>query len=129
MSHEGSGESDICTSSREPLKKLYRPRSCLKVINLEFILRLKISAMIGCLWTCVHKQPIVALYFESEIVLKFYNLDALCDCFLMFQTAFFAVRSMPILELSDILFHVWTMEVDTLCFAFFVFLYVYFLTP
>ena len=32
--------------------------------------------MIGCLWTCVHKQPINALYFESEHVLKFYNLEA-----------------------------------------------------
>ena len=32
--------------------------------------------MIGCLWTHVHKQPIIELYFESEIVLKFYNLEA-----------------------------------------------------
>ena len=32
--------------------------------------------MIGCLWTCVRKQPIIALYFESETVLKFYNLEA-----------------------------------------------------
>ena len=32
--------------------------------------------MIGCLWTCVHKQPIIALYFESENELKFYNLEA-----------------------------------------------------
>ena len=30
--------------------------------------------MIGCLRTCVRKQPITALYFESETVLKFYNL-------------------------------------------------------
>ena len=28
--------------------------------------------MIGCLWTRVHKQPIIALYFEFEIVLKFF---------------------------------------------------------
>ena len=34
------------------------------------------SAMIGCLWSRVHKQPIIALYFESETVLKFYNLEA-----------------------------------------------------
>ena len=27
--------------------------------------------MIGCLWTCVHKQPIIALHFEFETVLKF----------------------------------------------------------
>ena len=32
--------------------------------------------MIGCLWTCVHKQPIIALYFEFENELKFYNLEA-----------------------------------------------------
>ena len=32
--------------------------------------------MIGCLWTHVRKQPIIALYFESETVLKLYNLEA-----------------------------------------------------
>ena len=32
--------------------------------------------MIGCLRTRDHKQPIIALYFESETVLKFYNLEA-----------------------------------------------------
>ena len=32
--------------------------------------------MIGCLQTCVRKQPIIVLYFESETVLKFYNLEA-----------------------------------------------------
>ena len=32
--------------------------------------------MIGCLWTRVLKQPIIVLYFESEAVLKFYNLEA-----------------------------------------------------
>ena len=31
--------------------------------------------MIGSLWTRVGKQPIIALYFESETVLKFYNLE------------------------------------------------------
>ena len=35
--------------------------------------------MIGCLRTRVRKQPIVALYFESELVLKFYNLEASPD--------------------------------------------------
>ena len=34
--------------------------------------------MIGCLRTCVLKQPIIALYFEFETVLKFHNLE---DCF------------------------------------------------
>ena len=33
--------------------------------------------MIGCLWTRIHKQPIIALYFEFETVLKFYNLGGL----------------------------------------------------
>ena len=32
--------------------------------------------MIGCLRTCVRKQPIIAHYFEFETVLKFYNLEA-----------------------------------------------------
>ena len=32
--------------------------------------------MIGCLRTRVRKQPINALYFESETVFKFYNLEA-----------------------------------------------------
>ena len=32
--------------------------------------------MIGCLWTRVRKQPIIALYLEFEAVLKFYNLEA-----------------------------------------------------
>ena len=32
--------------------------------------------MIGCLRTRVRKQPIFALYFEFETVLKFYNLEA-----------------------------------------------------
>ena len=34
--------------------------------------------MIGCLRTRVRKQPIIALYFESDTVLKFYNLEARC---------------------------------------------------
>ena len=32
--------------------------------------------MIGCLRTCVRKQPIIALYFESESELKVYNIEA-----------------------------------------------------
>ena len=32
--------------------------------------------MSGCLQTRVHKQPIIALYFEFETILKFYNLGA-----------------------------------------------------
>ena len=32
--------------------------------------------MIGCQRTRVRKQPIIVLYFESETVFKFYNLEA-----------------------------------------------------
>ena len=32
--------------------------------------------MIGCFWTRVRKQPNIALYYESENELKFYNLEA-----------------------------------------------------
>ena len=32
--------------------------------------------MIGCLQTRVPKQPIIALYFESETVLNLFNLGA-----------------------------------------------------
>ena len=32
--------------------------------------------MIGCLRTYVRKQPIIAFYFEFEIVLKFSNIEA-----------------------------------------------------
>ena len=35
--------------------------------------------MIGCLRTRVRNQPIIALYFESENVLKLYNLEARCS--------------------------------------------------
>ena len=34
--------------------------------------------MIGCLRTRVRRPPIIALYFEFETVLKFYNLEARC---------------------------------------------------
>ena len=34
--------------------------------------------MIGCLGTRVRKQPIIALYFEYENELKFFNLDTRC---------------------------------------------------
>ena len=38
--------------------------------------------MIGCLRTRVCKQPIIALYFESETELKFYNLEARYNTYL-----------------------------------------------
>ena len=55
-------------------KDLFLTRPGPEVTKLEFILRLKKSPMIGCLRTRVRKQPIIVLYFESETVLKFYNL-------------------------------------------------------
>ena len=50
--------------------------SRLEVIKLEFLLRLRIKRDDFCLRTRVGKQPIIALYSESETVRKFYNLEA-----------------------------------------------------
>ena len=47
--------------------------------HLPYSLKLKKSAMIGCLRTPVRKQPIISLYFEFENELKFYNLEARSD--------------------------------------------------
>ena len=44
-----------------------------EVIKREFILRLKIKYYD---WLLADKQPIIALYFEFENELKFYNLEA-----------------------------------------------------
>ena len=41
--------------------------------------------MIDCLWTRVRNQPIIALYFESETALKFYNLEA-AECYSQTQS-------------------------------------------
>ena len=43
--------------------------------------------MIGCLRTRVRMHPIIALYFEYENELKFYNLEAWC-AFLMLSTLY-----------------------------------------
>ena len=45
----------------------------LEVIKLEYSLKLKKSAMIGCLRTHVRMQPIIAQYFEFENELSFIN--------------------------------------------------------
>ena len=37
--------------------------------------------MIGYLRTRVRKQPIIALYFEFEYELQFYNLEASYHCY------------------------------------------------
>ena len=45
----------------------------LEVIKLEYGLKLKIKRND---WPLADKQPIIALYFEFENELKFYNLEA-----------------------------------------------------
>ena len=52
----------------------------LKVIKLEYILKLRIKRNDWLLAdTCrVCKQQIIALYFELENELKFYNFEAMC---------------------------------------------------
>ena len=46
--------------------------------------------MIGCLRTRVRKEPIIALYFEFEIVLKFYNLKARQTIRMYYQALIFS---------------------------------------
>ena len=48
----------------------------LEVIKLEYSLKLKIKCNDWLLVDTCHKQPIIALYFEFENELKFYNLEA-----------------------------------------------------
>ena len=60
------------------LKKI-RLRSAfpgLKIIKLEYSLKLKIKRKDWLSRPCVRKQQIVALYFEFENELKFYSLEA-----------------------------------------------------
>ena len=68
----------ICAGSLDPLLLEYMkvPNSGLEAVKIEFNLKLKIRHNDGCLGTRVRKQPIIALYFEFENVLKFYNLEA-----------------------------------------------------
>ena len=54
--------------------------------------------MIGCLQTRVRKQPIIALYFESETVLKFYNLEA--RLFVQVQCMLFLKKGIDISDIS-----------------------------
>ena len=59
--------------------------------------------MIGCLGTSVRKQPIIALYFESETVLKFYNLEARTNkvlVLILVQTVFEKVISRLVSKLA-----------------------------
>ena len=55
----------------------------------------KYSAMIGCLRTRECKQPIIALYFESENVLKSYNLET-SIVFWVFQRRNIPINSNPL---------------------------------
>ena len=48
----------------------------LEVIKLEFILKLKIKCNIWLLADKCPQTAIIALYFEFDTVLKFYNLEA-----------------------------------------------------
>ena len=54
--------------------------------------------MIG--WTRVRKQPIIALYFELEIVLKFYNLEA-CSSEVVANSAWYDKHVLNELVSSD----------------------------
>ena len=61
--------------------KPFGSKSGPEVIKLEYSLKLKIKGndwLLAdmCPQACVHKQPIIVLYFESENELKFYNLGA-----------------------------------------------------
>ena len=49
--------------------------------------------MIGCLGTRVRKQPIIALYFESENELKFYNRMARPNVLFVCLISFFTSQS------------------------------------
>ena len=65
----------IATSTAQIYRRANLPR--LKVIKLKFILNLKIKHNEWLLAdTCVRKQPIIAVYFKFESVLKFNNILA-----------------------------------------------------
>ena len=51
--------------------------------------------MMGCLRTPVRKQPIIALYFESENEVQFYNLKA------GLQAHMGLTPTKPVFEVSD----------------------------
>ena len=55
--------------------------------------------MIGCLRTRVRKNPIIALYFEFEPVIKFYNLRA--------QSEQYKLDYQSICESGPLLDHQW----------------------
>ena len=59
-----------------------------RLYNLSSFSNSKYSAMIGCFRTGVRKQPIIALYFESEAVIKFYNLGAWLLCLYFLSDVF-----------------------------------------
>ena len=52
--------------------------------------------MIGCLRTRFRKQPIIALYFEFENELKFYNLEADCFTIIVFLLSCGSLRFEPL---------------------------------
>ena len=53
--------------------------------------------MIGYLWTRVHMQPIIALHFELETVLKFYNLETRSNSLVFYNLlAIFSIQKFTI---------------------------------
>ena len=68
--------------------------------------------MIGCLRTRVRKQPITALYFESENELKLYNLEA---WFLLLTIIVFALYQLISLLLLFSRFIVWWIVIFWWC--------------
>ena len=71
--------------------------------------------MIGCLRTHVRKQPINELYFESELVLKFYNLEA----WLFFRCSPVLVAKQRKLKFCCLVYHL-VNGVSSLCLSVFV---------
>ena len=70
--------------------------------------------MIGCSRTRVHKQPIIGLYFESETVLKLYNLEACTKkIFVQKQSIFFEVCEFKTLQLKSSVITMSEMPVST----------------
>ena len=82
---------DICLGQKnlkmaatvKTLKLMTRTNSMLmlgnlapRLYNLSSFSNSKYSAMIGCLRTRFHKQPIITLNFEFDTVLEIYNLGA-----------------------------------------------------
>ena len=91
----------------------------LEVVKLEYSLRLKIKRnhQIGCLRTCLRKQPIIVLSFESENLLKFYKLESGSRnrCLVTYQFGGAATQIDIILHGHNFRNHVTTKVMFSLC--------------